>query len=150
VRGLLVQTIEVPSNHPDVRTRGLEGARQVAARHGAWALEPDVGPNMIRFRQIDPAWMEPGSYVSLKLPSGVVRVSGRPVPALANRPLALVRGRCETGPSRKRVRCAEVFASAGVRVRITATRAELAQLGAHTSLAAILSLLPPTRVQVVV
>jgi len=123
--GYAVQTILVPKRHRDVVAHGLRGALAVARRHGDVVGMPEEDRNYIRFRQFDPALAAKGEYVTLRLPSGVLVISARLAPAVAQQSVRKKAGKCSPR-ARARVICEDEYISRddNVRLRARTTRAE--------------------------
>jgi len=81
----IVQSILVPKDRTDVRGN-VDRARVVAERYGARPRGKVVEQeNFFAFRQVSPDRIQPGSYVSFKVPfSGVVLRKGVPIGAREN------------------------------------------------------------------
>lgn len=128
----LIQSIVVPKDHPDVRKSGLEGARRVALRYGAWDVDvADQKENTLRFRQGNPALFDPKSYVSFKSPSGVVVVKAKPLKAVLDQPLEHMGEGCWVGKAvgRSRNTCDIDYEGKNFAVHLSLSRKQFSTIG---------------------
>jgi hypothetical protein len=140
-RDLVLQSVLVPRS-PEHGTAAV--ARWTAQRHGVVGLRmPDAQKNFWNFRQHDPKFFQPRSYVSLRLPDGVVLRKARLRPALRATTMRQAARRCEELPaeSRVRVRCMLTYHGDGLVAFVRVTQAEYDRrpAGDVTTLGALVS-----------
>ena len=143
----LVQSVMVPKSHPDVKREGIRGAIAVAARHGVHGVKPHDSKNYYKFRSIDPKSVEKDSYLSLRMPSGVLIISARLKPAIARQSVRSASKHCESG-GRKRLRCGTKYVGKAIGVNVRMTEAEMDRAPQVTSIAELLKTFGKSRLQV--